>query len=52
MMYQLKTGARIVDTKADAGHVILRIRTDQGEDIEIIDDASGRVVSRILAPAK
>jgi hypothetical protein len=52
LMYQLKTGAKIVDMKADAGHVILRIRTDQGEEIEIIDDASGRVVTRIVAPAK
>ena len=51
-MYQLRTGARIIDMKVDSGHVILRIRTDQGEEIEIIDDASGRVVSRIVAPAK
>ena len=49
-MYQLRTGARIVDMKVDSGHVILRIRTDQGEEIEIVDDASGRVVSRIVAP--
>ena len=49
-IYQLKEGAKIVDMKPDAGHVILRIKTDQGEEIEIIDDASGRVVSRIIAP--
>ena len=49
-MYQLKEGARITDMKVDSGHVILRIRTDQGEEIEIIDDASGRVVSRVIAP--
>ena len=49
-IYQLKEGARITDMKVDSGHVILRIRTDQGEEIEIIDDASGRVVSRVIAP--
>lgn len=49
-IYQLKEGAKIVDMKADSGHVILRIRTDQGDEIEIIDDASGRVVSRVIAP--
>ena len=49
-IYQLKEGAKIIDMKPDAGHVILRIKTDQGEEIEIIDDASGRVVSRIIAP--
>ncbi len=52
LMYQLKTGAKIVDMKVDSGHVILRIRTDQGEEIAIIDDDSGRVVSRIVAPSK
>ena len=49
-IYQLKEGAKITDMKADSGHVVLRIRTDQGEEIEIIDDASGRVVSRVIAP--
>ena len=49
-IYQLKEGARITDMKTDSGHVVLRIRTDQGEEIEIIDDASGRVVSRVIAP--
>jgi flagellar basal body-associated protein FliL len=49
-IYQLSTGAKITDMKVDSGHVILRIRTDQGEEIEIIDDASGRVVSRVVAP--
>jgi hypothetical protein len=49
-IYQLKDGAKIIDMKSDAGHVILRIKTDQGEEVEIIDDASGRVVSRIIAP--
>jgi flagellar basal body-associated protein FliL len=49
-IYQLKEGARITDMQVDSGHVILRIRTDQGEEIEIIDEATGRVVSRIIAP--
>ncbi|MFL6690425.1 MAG: DUF6476 family protein [Alphaproteobacteria bacterium] len=49
-IYQLKEGARIVGMEADSGHVILRIRTDQGDEIVIVDDASGRVVSRIIAP--
>jgi hypothetical protein len=47
---QLPAGSRIIDVKADSGHVILRIRTNQGEEIRIMDDASGRVVSRLIAP--
>jgi hypothetical protein len=47
---QLPAGSRIADMKVDAGHVVLRIRTDQGEEIRIIDEASGRVVSRVIAP--
>ena len=49
-IYELRTGAKITDMKVDSGHVILRIRTDQGEEIEIIDETSGRVVSRVVAP--
>lgn len=49
-IYQLKTGAKITDMKVDSGHVILSVRTDQGEEIVIVDDASGRVVSRVIAP--
>jgi len=49
-MYQLRTGAKITDMKVDSGHVILRIRTDQGEEIQIIDDNTGRVVTRVVAP--
>ena len=47
---QLPAGSRITDMRTDSGHLVLRIRTDQGEEIRIIDDASGRVVSRIIAP--
>ena len=49
-IYQLKTGARITDMKVDSGHVILSVHTDEGEEIVIVDDASGRVVSRVIAP--
>ena len=49
-LYQLRTGGRITDMKVDSGHVILRIRTDQGEEVAIIDDASGRIVGRVVAP--
>ena len=49
-MYQLRTGAKITDMKVDSGHVILSIKTDQGQEIEIIDEESGRVVTRIVAP--
>lgn len=49
-MYQLRTGAKITDIKVDSGHVILSIRTDQGQEIEIVDEESGRVVTRIVAP--
>jgi hypothetical protein len=50
LIYQLKTGAKITDMKVDSGHVILSIKTDQGQEIEIVDEESGRVVSRIVAP--
>jgi hypothetical protein len=47
---QLPAGSRITDLKVDSGHLVLRIRTDQGEEIRIIDEGSGRVVSRVIAP--
>jgi len=47
---QLPAGSHITDLKVDSGHVVLRIRTERGEEIRIIDDTSGRVVARIIAP--
>lgn len=49
-IYQLRNGAKITDMKVDSGHVILSIKSDQGQEVEIVDEESGRVVTRIVAP--
>jgi hypothetical protein len=49
---QLPAGARIEELKLEGGRVVLRVRTAKGEEIDIVDGGSGRVVGRIIAPSK
>lgn len=43
----LPSGARIVSSSTEAGRLVLRLQTPQGEEIRIIDLASGRLVQTI-----
>jgi hypothetical protein len=48
--FLLPHGARIVTTDVQPGRLILHVHSVQGDEIDIIDTDSGRLVSRI-APA-
>ncbi len=53
--FTLAPGARIVSMDAQPGRLILRIRTEAGEEIDIIDTESGRLVGQVKTapePAK
>jgi hypothetical protein len=43
----LPPGAKIVSSSTDAGRLVLRLQTPQGEEVRIIDLASGRQVQTI-----
>jgi len=45
--FVLPRGARIVTTDVLPGRIILHVRAPQGDEIDIIDADSGRLVSRI-----
>jgi len=43
----LPPGAKIVSSSTEAGRLVLRLQTREGEEIRIIDLASGRLVQTI-----
>jgi hypothetical protein len=43
----LPPGARILSSSTEAGRLVLRLQTPQGEEIRIIDLASGKLVQTI-----
>lgn len=43
----LAPGARIVSASTDAGKLVLHVQTKDGAEIEIIDLATGRLVSQV-----
>jgi len=46
--FMLPRGAKIVTTDVLPGRVVLRVRSTQGDEIDIVDTESGRLVSRIV----
>ena len=47
--FMLPHGAKIVTTDVQPGRVILHVRSAQGDEIDIIDTGTGRLVNRIVA---
>ena len=45
----LPAGAQIQEMQVSGSRLILRVKTDRGEEIDIVDTSDGRVVSRISA---
>ena len=45
---QLAPGAHILSATTDAGKLVLHVQTPQGSEVDIVDLASGRMVSRVL----
>lgn len=44
---QLAPGAHIVSANIEAGRLVLHVQTPEGGEVEIIDPASGKLVSRV-----
>jgi hypothetical protein len=47
--FQLPPGARIIEMQTQPGRLILRVRQDHGEEIDILDTQDGRLVGQIKA---
>jgi Family of unknown function (DUF6476) len=45
--YALPKGAQILEMHADTGRLILRVRTEAGEEVDILDTQDGHLVARI-----
>ena len=44
---QLAPGAHILSATTDAGKLVLHVQTPQGAEVDIVDLASGKLVSRV-----
>ena len=44
---QLAPGAHILSATTDAGKLVLRVQTPQGSEVDIVDLASGKLVSQV-----
>lgn len=49
--FQLPPGARIVEMQSQPGRLILRVRGEGGEEIDILDTQDGHLVSQVKAAA-
>ncbi len=47
--FSLPEGAEILSSETQPGRLILHVRTGAGEEIDIVDTESGRLISRIKA---
>jgi flagellar basal body-associated protein FliL len=48
----LAPGARIVSATTDAGKLVLHVTTPSGDEVEIIDLASGKLTGQVSTPPK
>lgn len=51
-LQKLPAGATIVDMKVDGGRTVVRLKTKAGEEIDIYDTATGKLVARIVPESK
>lgn len=51
-LQKLPPGASIVDMKVDGGRTVVRLKTKAGEEIDIFDTATGKLVVRIAPEGK
>ena len=49
--YTLAPGAQILSVDSQPGRIILHVRSPQGEEIDIVDVQSGRLISQIKTAA-
>ena len=50
--YSLEPGARILSVDSQPGRVILHVRSSAGDEIDIVDVQSGRLVSQIKSASR
>lgn len=50
--YSLEPGARILSVDSQPGRVILHVRSPAGDEIDIVDVQSGRLVSQIKSASR
>jgi hypothetical protein len=50
--FQLPPGARIVEMRDQPGRLILRVRDEAGEEIDILDTQDGRLVGQVKASVR
>ena len=50
--FALPAGSTILRSETQPGRLILHVRTPQGEEIDILDTANGRLVARVKAADK
>ena len=50
--YSLELGARILSVDSQPGRVILHVRSPAGDEIDIVDVQSGRLVSQIKSASR
>jgi hypothetical protein len=46
-IYTLAPGARVVSVDSQPGRLILRVRTQAGDEVDIVDTESGRLVGQV-----
>lgn len=51
-IYQLPAGAKIEEMTVAGDHVVLRVKTDKGEEVDIVDTDTGRMIGRVIAPSR
>ena len=49
-MIALEPGARIISVRTDANHLILQLATAKGDQVEVLDLATGKLLYRVAAP--
>jgi len=47
--FELPEGARIIDMQSQPGRLILRVRNSTGEEIDLLDTQTGRLVGQVKA---
>jgi hypothetical protein len=52
LQYTLPKGSTVTDLKVDHGRILVRVKTPTGEEIDTFDMASGRLIARIVVPAR
>jgi len=48
--FTLPAGAKVIEMQTQPSRLVLHVRTEAGEEVDIIDTADGHLVSQVRAP--